>query len=292
MTDAMDEHEVRKFLAAFADGELDVEQNLRVLEHMAMNPRATRRVMHQQQLRQAVDRVLREHTQSVPAALKEQIAVLAKQADAAGEAMAGEGVAESGASSARQVTRVPVLARLGRLVPLAAAAVLFVAAIVVLNQTGQAVPVSQAQYAAFVQRHTNCSRLIEKLMHMEMFPQDLKQLPQSLHTYFGTAGVAGLDLSPIGYEFSAVGECNVPGKQSVHLIYQAKNDPEHRKSISLWMKRYNGSPRIESGKPYVVTDSGTANPLIVWQKNGMIYYLVGGSLGSVEDAASVLRMAG
>jgi len=49
----MKESEIRKYLPAFADGELDVEQNLKVLEHMAMDPKATRRVMHQQQLKQA-----------------------------------------------------------------------------------------------------------------------------------------------------------------------------------------------------------------------------------------------
>ena len=45
--------ECKKYLAAFADGELDVDQNLRLLEHMKMDPNATARVAHQQQLREA-----------------------------------------------------------------------------------------------------------------------------------------------------------------------------------------------------------------------------------------------
>ena len=62
MSKSMDSKEILRYVEAFADGELDVEQNLRVLEHMAMNPTATRRVLHQQQLRQAVERVIRQVT--------------------------------------------------------------------------------------------------------------------------------------------------------------------------------------------------------------------------------------
>jgi len=66
MSESMDDKTIRKYLAAFADGELEVEQNLRVLEHAAMNPQATRRVMHQQQLRRAVGAPMASHAPAAP----------------------------------------------------------------------------------------------------------------------------------------------------------------------------------------------------------------------------------
>ena len=55
-------NECKKYLAAFADGELDVDQNLRLLERMKMDPNATARVTHQQQLRENVCRSLHLQT--------------------------------------------------------------------------------------------------------------------------------------------------------------------------------------------------------------------------------------
>ena len=78
----MDDKEVRKYLAAFADGELEVEQNLRVLEQMAMNPQATRRVMHQQQLRRAIKRSIDESTPEDSDRLRETISDLAQNTPA------------------------------------------------------------------------------------------------------------------------------------------------------------------------------------------------------------------
>src|SRR6185295_16269856 len=71
-----DEKDLRKYLTPFADGELDVEQSVRVLEHMAMNPQATQREMHQQQLRQAIGRHLLARAPSAPPDLKARLETL------------------------------------------------------------------------------------------------------------------------------------------------------------------------------------------------------------------------
>lgn len=293
MAESLNEHESRKYLAAFADGELNVEQNLKVLEHMAINPTATRRVMHQQQLRQAVDRTIRRQTHPTPEALKQQIQKLVADTPAADPTTAP--------SPTGRTERTSVLARIGRWAPLAAAALFFIAALVVLNSANQpsspGLPqvaqglVPNSQYAMFVKRHLGCSRMIDKLMHMELFPQDLKALPASLATYLGGGTTPGLDLSSIGYEFYAVGECNVPGKQSVHLIYHAKDDPTGHDALSLWVRRYSGSPAIEANRVYYVEDAGP-NPLILWRQGGMIYYLMGNSLVNTDQAMQKLRLVG
>jgi len=293
MAESLNEHESRKYLAAFADGELDVEQNLRVLEHMAINPTATRRVMHQQQLRQAVDRTIRNQAPPTPEALKQQIQKLAQDTPVTGQATArGQTGRAQGAS---------VLARIGRWMPLAAAALFFVAALVVLNIAGRDSsagfrqiaqnPIPKSQYGMFVKRHLGCSRMIDKLMHTELFPQNLKALPASLAKFLGGQATPGLDLSSIGYEFYAVGECNVPGKKSVHLIYHAKNDPTGKDALSLWMRRYHGSPAIEPDQAYYVESDGP-HPLVLWRQGGMIYYLVGNSLANTDRAVQKLRLVG
>jgi len=291
MTDSMDEKEVLKYLAAFADGELDVQQNLRVLEHMAMNPTATKRAVHQQQLRLFADQAIRNHTPATPEHLKQKIRQLVKEAPPAQDTPSEIHEAEHDPLP----KQASVLSKIGRWAPVAAAALFFISALAVLNYTDHpASPVSNARYAAFVTRHTNCSRMTEKLMNMQLFPQNLKDLPESLKQYLGGRPTPGLDLSAIGYEFYAVGECNVPGKKSVHLIYHAKDDPDQQHALSLWIRRHTGSPDIEADRPYLVTgpDTSIANPIILWRKGDMIYYLVGDSLGNVGRAASVLRLAG
>ena len=297
MAESLNEHESRKYLAAFADGELDVEQNLRVLEHMAINPTATRRVMHQQQLRQAVDRTIRNETPATPEVLKQQIQKLMADTPATGQATVRDETGRAQGAS--------VLARIGRWAPLAAAAMFFIAALAVLNtpqehdsststSTSSPIvwnPVSKSHYGVFVKRHLGCSRMIDKLMHTELFPQDLKALPPSLATFLGEQATPGLDLSGIGYEFYAVGKCPVPGEQSVHLIYHAKGDPTGHDALSLWMRRYRGSPAIEPDQAYYV-EADEANPLVIWRQGGMIYYLMGNSLANTDRAAQKLRLVG
>ncbi len=289
----MNETEARKYLPAFADGELDVEQNLRVLEHMAMNPEATRRVMHQQQLRQAVDRAMQDPTATAPDSLRESIEQLAAQTPITPTSTPPEAAPAQEPSHHDTPRQAPTLGWIGRWVPAAVAAVLLISATALFyqfNPTATASPVSDARYAVFVNRHLGCSRMIEKLMHMERFAQNLEALPESLAAYLGDQPTPGLDLASIGYTFYAVGQCNAPGGQSVHLVYHHKDHPDGQNALSLWIRRYTGSPAIKPDQPYLVAPSGTPSPMIVWRRGGMIYYLIGDSLGSVGTASQLLRL--
>ncbi len=83
MSDSMSPRDCRKFLAAFADGELDVRDNCRVLEQLAMDPANARRVAHQQQLRELVKRCVEEQQEAIggcPASLRQEIEALAASA--------------------------------------------------------------------------------------------------------------------------------------------------------------------------------------------------------------------
>jgi len=73
----------------------------------------------------------------------------------------------------------------------------------------------------------------------------------------------------------------------VHLIYHASKASGRRDSLSLWMKRYAGSPEIEAGKVYAANLEGN-HPLLVWRDQATIYYLVGDARGRTDRAAKVL----
>ena len=53
----LDETKIGEYLTAFADGELDPEQSVKVQQYMAVNPGAARRALGQQQLRRAAAHV-------------------------------------------------------------------------------------------------------------------------------------------------------------------------------------------------------------------------------------------
>lgn len=77
MAQGMNPKHLRKFLSAFADGELATEQNLRILKRMALDPQTTRRVMHRQQLRKMVRRAMDDPALKAPETMRPQIVKLA-----------------------------------------------------------------------------------------------------------------------------------------------------------------------------------------------------------------------
>ena len=64
----------RKYVGAFADGELDTKLNLDALEHLNMCPDCARRVSHVQELKAALKRVL--PVEGAPADLIELLRIL------------------------------------------------------------------------------------------------------------------------------------------------------------------------------------------------------------------------
>ena len=74
MTQPMDENERRQRLMAYADGELTGVDKVSALEEMADDQEATRAVIHQTQLREAVARSMQDEAPAAPAALRDQLA--------------------------------------------------------------------------------------------------------------------------------------------------------------------------------------------------------------------------
>lgn len=315
MTDSMNENEFRKYLIAFADGELDVEQNLMVLEYIAMHPQATRRIMHQQQLRQAIKRSIVESTPEVSDSLRQTINDLARNTPAgqitdkiANEALSKTAPEAPSKSAGAYVTGAPPTNRwawVGRWTPAAAALVLFVSSLFVLQMRPVptelrrefAMPV--AQIDQFANRHSDCSRDRKRLVDIESYSSDLKKVPAELAKVLGTQNLPGLDLKEAtGFDFKGMGNCSLPGKGAVHLVYSRPRPSTDanagtEEGLSLWMAPYIGSPVIDPGYLYTAKrNQSDENPILVWRQKQVIYYLVGESNKSTEEAASILRESG
>ncbi|MEM9916263.1 MAG: hypothetical protein AAF911_15015 [Planctomycetota bacterium] len=286
--------ETAELLPAFADGELDAEQNLRVLEAMAADPTNTQRVLHQQQLKQACGRVMTSPETRCPDALRDQIIAMASEAEAASTTAPATGMS-AGVSGGGGEDDNPVLALIGRWVaPLAVAATLFIGALVALNVMSDSggytsdglITASLAQ--TFGQRHAKCALGEAGPYGTELFPAEVDQLDDALVQHVGQElDGAALNLSTLGYDYKVAGFCPLPGGDSVHVIYE---NPEGQ-TLSLWVKAYDGKPTLDPGVPYVPPHDHTAQPMMVWREGDMVFYLVGDTMDDVKQAQPAIRLA-
>ena len=283
-----DEKEIRKYLPAFADGELEVEQNLRVLEHMAMNPRATRRVMHQQQLRQAVDQSVRNATPPAPEALKRKITKMAEQA--------GE---KNAAAAATPSTRSRF--RIAAWIPTAIAALLLLGAGVLFYAAATRHPGASNSGVAsrpslamelpvlndLIAKHELCVHPLEELYHGSIFPREIENVPAAVRKVFGKDSYTLLDLTDLGYRYADAGVCPIGAGKAVHVVYRRINNPTDR--LSLWIQPDDGHLDVKRDTPYAVTGKQTSHPIIMWCHAGMTYYLVGDSTATTEAALARIK---
>lgn len=306
--------DLRRYIEAFADGELDVETNLRILERMAMNPKATQRVMHQQQLRKLVDQAMREQTPSVPADLRSRIMAIS----------AAAALDESGRQAARSASLSFPL-RLRPWLP-AVAAVLVLALGLFLwsinrggsgEQPGTKIVIdppkpdpspARLQLAGLDKpiyredlmetgrvtrmgtRHESCSSKIENLYRADDFSTVLTEIPAKITKYLGPQIHVSLpDLTALGYEYRGAGACSLPGGKAVHLVYHPIGSAGRSDSLSLWIRSDEAKAvKIEEGQLHTVTLEGSIHPVLVWRRGSAVYYLVGERSSLMKEAASTL----
>lgn len=287
----MTPQEASELLPAFADGELDAQQNLRVLEQMAADPTNTKRVLHQQQLKQACNRVMDSPEMRCPDALREKIAAMSDLAPGSNN----QNAPSAAPSLAVGGDDNPVLARIGRWVaPLAVAATLFIGALVALNVMNNSggytsdglITASLAQ--TFGERHVKCAVGQSAPYDTQLFPADIEQLDQSLVQHVGQEmSGAALDLSTLGYDYKLAGFCPLPGGESVHVMYENPGG----QTLSLWIKPYDGQPTLDPGVPYIPPHDHTAQPMMVWREGNMVFYLVGDTMDDVKQAQPAIHLA-
>jgi len=267
-------------VAAFADGELEGEEHLQMLEKSQCCRETAARIRHQQQLRRACERVMMKQKEACdcPCALKERISALC-------------------ADEACESTR-SVLGRIGRWAPALVAAVLLLGVVYLYRDaftgTGIAgnvpietiIPVAQAE--RFNTRHATCSKSVDTLYNVHKYPGSLTALPQSVAAQLGTP-VPALDLTSLGYRFAGAGDCLIPGTESVHLVYKADPASGHSDSVSLWMCPDKGDLPLAEGTIYTRGCPKSNHKLLIWKRGGVVYYLLGDEADRTEVIANSLQ---
>jgi len=297
----MSEQDLTNLIRAYADGELPADEQAAFTERLAREPELMQRVLHEQRLRAACAKSIKEQAPAPPADLKDRIAALAEAESEAEAAQPGQATPPVPPAQPSQGVQPDVVGRIGgvlRWVPLAAAAVLLLAAVAVY-QAGDAsdptraqitrIGLNDAQAELFALRHSRCSRDPGELHQDPDLPRRVDELHEAVATRFN-APVTGLDLSGIGYRFLKVGPCTIPGQQSLHLIYEATNPTDgqpHR--ISLWVMPTPGNSQLSPGKVHRVSLPGSDLPMVLWAHGGMNYYLVADTHLDAEAAAEALR---
>ncbi|MBI1336067.1 MAG: hypothetical protein GC164_03790 [Phycisphaera sp.] len=285
MARKLTESDAHRLTHGFADGELDAQDQLDMLAHMSDHPKTTRQVMHQQQLKQSVSRAMASDTPLLSDLLRKRIGDLAR-------------------SETRQIVAPPtthdappILARINRWLPVALAAVLVLGASILYTASRQPSVnhdvaglkvLSATMVDRFTKRHDSCSRKLAELAHQTKFPERLEELPSALAQHFNTQqGPPTLDLSAIGYEFSEVGDCSIPGKDSVHLIYRPVGEKDLQHAMSLWIGQWRGDDSVKPDTLFrAVGDQG--QPMLIWRHGSLAYYLVADDPDRLDSAAHAL----
>lgn len=311
MTEESRDHQVKQFLAAFADGELDIEQTIEILSRLSMDPATAARVEHQQRLRESVARVMQApqckgHPTRCPEALREKIeAAFASQGD---DEPASSSAPDSQTNVATPRRRPGVLAALGRWSPLAAAAVVLLAALGLYLQSGIDTPAGErpgtaassilpaAVAAKMDRRHGECSADTRELLAHAQFPDSIRELPEVVARQLDISGpgVVPLDLSVLGYRYVEAGRCAVPGKPAVHVVYRTDGTTAaDAPAMSLWITPDRGQfDALRDARVFMARITETHHPVMLWKRGGLVYLLLGETLADVESAANMLWARG
>ncbi len=209
--------QVRQYLYAFADGQIDVRANCEVLDHLKMCPPCSDVVGEQQALRDAIARSAARI--KAPPSLEARV----KLAILSGE-------------SPENARRAPAGRRVLKLVALAACLALTVIAAwqygaregagwTVTPADPLAVANATREVASTVViRHNKCVARCEKQIHQsETLPAEPNELPTALCGILGNNVFAVVpDLTPFNYEFESANICKFQGEEGAnagHLMY-------------------------------------------------------------------------
>lgn len=286
-----------EMLLALADGELDFADQPQVLIKIAEDPKAAHRLAHEQHLKRACAKVMDGPEMKCPNDLAGKLLAMASDASR-------KTAAPVQRTQSQQAPYVgpPILARIGRWVPTAVAAVLLVAAGVLFNQANTGGTGINTQAAAFLSadqisnltgRHFDCAERPDRLKNPSQFGDvnAFEQLPGKLSDYFNTdTNKLSLNLGGIGYDYQLTGTCSLPGSGAVHIVYHKHNDP--KQSISVWIvPATTKHDKLEQGRVYSEVNDNILRPVIFWRDGGLLYYVVGDSIQDCDKAVQQLRQA-
>lgn len=283
MSERIGKDNIREYLTAFADGELDAAQTLRVLDYIEEHPEGMQLVRTHQHLRLAADRTVRAHTPPTPENLRRRLETLA---------------------SAAPATRSPRMRLVGRRWPAVAAACLVAGALIGRSLPGtgpftppaptaplaidNAEPIPATTVAHATRVHADCSRLREGL-HAAGYPRELAGLADAVTLDLGGDDPYP-DLSGLGYRFVGAGPCADPLQDTVHLLY-VSTAPGHQQNVSVFAQRNADQFPLEPGKLYVVSGPRSPFPMYAWETKQVVYFLIADSESTIRAARQAIAAA-
>lgn len=203
----MDCKRFRKYIGAFADGELDVEQNLNALEHLNMCPACTARVSEVNAIRESLQRGYGQI--EAPPQLRAKIEAIARD---------DHGTQDAGKGRPRQTIRI--------FVRLAAVASLLLVLAVWRPWTTRPTsillaPDLSAQLVTDARtQHRDCVWYRGANHQSDTLPRDPESIVSVLRQEFGIR-VAVPDLGTQGYELVGVDRCGIGQRKGSHALYRS-----------------------------------------------------------------------
>ncbi|HKQ46460.1 MAG TPA: zf-HC2 domain-containing protein [Phycisphaerae bacterium] len=274
---------VRKFLYAFADGQLGVKANCEVLDHLKMCPACSRLVDEHQALRSAIGRNLA--AEKTPEGLHQRV------------------VQRLEGASARPV---PWLR------PLAAAACVALAAAggwwAFANRSADPdqmanapVRVEGGPTAATMIAEVHRLCLAEPAKHQyPSLPRDRSQVAAAINQHFaGRVAAVAPNLSRFGYEFESVNFCGIDAslsREGGHLVY-ASADRQSRLSLfcvpRLDRLDQGSGPSPDGYLQYEVDqDGGKKLSILAWHRNSTSYACCANlTIEQLREMVSGIRLA-
>lgn len=295
-------------LMAYADGELDAAATQRVRGYVAGDPAAAAKVRLHQQLRSASQRVCQGGLE-VPAKLIHQLQILAEklpaepqpavsqpQYDDRGYPLDGNGSRNHQPDSfpLPQVQTRPRF-RIGYRFAAAAVLLIGLGTFLFLFFRDTSIPVVQGDNIIPVgwvgstgRRHVDCSHHPDHFHNG--FPRTLQELPASLHDFLGHDATVP-DLTKLGYQFAGAGPCQIPGGKTAHLLYRPiSGGSVSLFTVSLFLQPDTGQLKLDAEKVYLAHDNIDHTPMIIWRKNGVVYYLVAEETSQLRFAAQQMGL--
>ncbi|MGB0716624.1 MAG: anti-sigma factor family protein [Phycisphaerae bacterium] len=265
----------QKYLGAYADGELGVEKNLEVLDHLKMCPACVKRVASIQEMKVALQRVL--PSDSAPPSLATSILSGLDDAEnthAAGEPAlsltdqgdSGDGWSDDRSLPAQPVRRLrfPIRAVIG----LAAVLVIMVGIRdVVFGPGGGTAMAATVVFEEATERHRTCSMLGDV---PSSFPSDREEAACCMRRKLNLRVVAP-DLSKYGYEFVGADTCGLAQRDGAHLVYRHTGRPSR---LSLFFVERFETKQKSVGESTVIdgqhcpSNKGRGTSLLLWQDEG------------------------
>jgi anti-sigma factor RsiW len=282
-------------LSAFADGELDANSSLALMERLIGHPRreeALRFIRHARELTERTRQSARAED-GPSEALRLQIADMLGLASEPPDGVVEVRPASTRRSSWRGGAMIALATAAGVAIGVALPALWSKPATRGATDVAAVQPRDAILPSGFVtvvgRTHAACSRLAEGL-HVASFEKTDAQLASVVRSgLHQPASADAPDLSSIGYRLVGVGPCHHAGPGVVHVLYRSTR-PGSVAAISLFVQPDSGQfTRLDADRVYRVNSNASPFPTLAWRGIGAVYLLLADDESTSLAALQTLR---